>query len=87
MTALSGGNDTVNMQGMQATFQNTINIGSFINDINNQQNQQMSANHLMSGNLAKEHIGITTFSNTIENMDDSQEDDHTTSPDQLHHDG
>ena len=47
----------------------------------------MSANHLMSGNLAKEHIGITTFSNTIENMDDSQEDDHTTSPDQHHHDG
>ena len=47
----------------------------------------MSANHLMSGNLAKENIGITTFSNTIENMDDSQEDDHTTSPDQHHHDG
>ena len=46
----------------------------------------MSANHLTSGNLAKEHIGITTFSNTIENMDDSQEDDHTTSPDQHHQD-
>ena len=42
----------------------------------------MSANHLTSGNMGKEHIGITTFSNTIENMDDSQEDDHTTSPDQ-----
>jgi len=41
----------------------------------------------MSGNLAKEHIGITTFSNTIENMDDSQEDDHTTSPDQRHDQG
>ena len=37
----------------------------------------------MSGNLAHQHIGITTFSNTIENMDDSQEDgEHTAnSPD------
>ena len=86
MTALSGGNETVNINGMQTTFQNTINIGSFINDINNQQAQQMSANHLMSGNLAKEPIGITTFSNTIENIDDSQEDEHThTSPDHNNH--
>lgn len=47
----------------------------------------MSANHLTSGNLAgKEHIGITTFSNTIENMDDSQEDNHTTSPDHANQD-
>ena len=34
MTAFSGA-DTTNVHGMQATFQNTINIGSFINDINN----------------------------------------------------
>ena len=38
ITAFSNGNDTLGDGGMNGTktFQNTINIGSFINDINNQ---------------------------------------------------
>lgn len=42
------------------TFQNTINIGSFINEINNQQQKEVS----------KTFQNIKTFSNTIENNTD-----------------
>lgn len=43
------------------TFQNTINIGSFINEINNQQQKEVS----------KQLHNMKTFSNTIENTDGS----------------
>ena len=54
-SAISGGGSGAK------TFQNTINIGSFINEINNQQN--------------KDQVGpnIQTFSNTIDNTDGSNE--------------
>lgn len=49
ISAISGGSGT-------KTFQNTINIGSFINEINNQN---------------KDAPNIKTFSHTIDNTDES----------------
>ena len=54
-SAMSGGGSGAK------TFQNTINIGSFINEINS---------HNKDGQMAN----VKTFSNTIDNTDESMEE-------------